>query len=392
MRGEAAVAPPAEADPGSMTGPAAGRHVDLLVSLLSDDLAGFAATLRAAPDGGMAFLEYARRNQLAGFVHAVLAGGPEAEALPSGVLAHLAPRQASGARKRALLEAALMEAGQALRTAGVPMIVLKGPQLAARFYGDLERRAYWDLDVLVREADLATGRRVLRDLGYAQRASLFFGERISLAVVHALDYGRGEIGIDLHWKLSSHPSFRIDYARLWARRQPWESSGRRYDVLSPEYVLTLNLLSSLKDIERGALRLRSFVDLWMILQSVDSGLDWDRFFLEREEENVRLPCAAVLHLFLVLFQAANRFSRTADAVSHQHGVARLAGRDAALRLIAPTFLGPARRLWTARQYETAGARHAAWWALSLPVRLNAHKPGKFDRWSRHLRSWLRRHA
>lgn len=375
-----------------MTGRSAGRHVDLVVALLSDDVAGVAATLRASPDGGMAFLEYARRNQLAAFVHAVLVGRPEVETLPSGVLERLALHQASAARKRTLLEVALSGLGDALRTAGVPVIVLKGPQLGARFYGDVERRAYWDLDVLVREADLPMGRQVLSDLGYAQRASLLFGERVSLAVVHALDYGRGEIGIDLHWKLSSHPSFRIDYTRLWARRQSWESSGHRYDVLSPDYVLTLNLLSSLKDIERGALRLRSFVDLWMILQSVDRGLDWNRFFAERGEEDVRLPCAAVLHLFLVLFRAADRFPRAADAVAHQDGVVRLAGEDAALRLIAPTFLGPARRLWAARQYEMAGASHAAWWALSLPVRLNAHKPGKLDRWSRHLRSWLRRQA
>ena len=62
----------------------------------------------------------------------------------------------------------------------------------------------------------------------------------------------------------------------------------------------------------------------------------------------------------------------------------------AIRLIEPTFLGPARRLWASRLYQISRTRHLAWWALSLPVRMNVHKPGKMKRFAHSIRQWLQR--
>ena len=360
--------------------------------MMSRDAPGVSAVIdRSGAEVLASFGAFARRNQLSGFVHTLVADPAFEAPLPAALRGGLQRRHAMESRKRELLLAELVRVTEAFHAAGVACIVLKGPALATRFYGSEDRRSYWDLDLLVRQDDLARCRRVLRDLGFQRLSPMLFGERISLAVAHALDFSRNEVGLDLHWKLSNHPSFRIDYRRVWERAERGLLSGRTCSVLSPDYLLTLVLLSSFKDIERGALRLRSFVDLWMILDRIEADLEWAPFLAERSDENIRVICVSVLALFLVVFQAGTRFPHLAQALTSEPDVARVPTRAAALQLIEPTFLGPARRLWASGLYETSRARHLIWWALSLPVRLNVHKPGKVKRLSDALRAWLRRH-
>jgi len=361
-------------------------HLDLLLAFLTRDRAGIATALAAPGDAIATFGAFARRNQLSGFLHAV--AGEAGVALPVSLSRELGDRSAAETRKRRLLQTELGAVVDACRAHGLECIVLKGPELASRFYGTADQRVYWDLDLLVRRDALPAARQVLEERGYVLQASLLFGERISLAVAHALDYAKGEIGLDLHWKLSNHPSFRVNYDRLWSRRVSWVAGGQTFDVLSPDYEITLNLLAACKDLERGALRMRSFVDLWMILQTVDATLDWDRFLVEREEERIATLCGSALAHFLLVFQAAGRFPNVSRALAVRTDVARVASRAAGIALLEPAFLAPGRRLWASQLYQTSRSRHLAWWALTLPVRLTVHKPGKMKRFTQHIRSRL----
>ena len=374
--------------PALVTNP--GAHIDLLVALLSRDAQGVAGLARSeSPEVLDAFGAFARRNQLSGFVHTLIADPALAASVPAKVQGELQRRHAMESRKRKLLHRELVTVIDAFRAGGVECIILKGPELASRFYGSDDQRSYWDLDLLVRRDSLTVSRRVLRECGFERQSNMLFGERISLAMVHALDYWKGEVELDLHWQLSNHPSFGIDYRQLWERREPWSLSGRACSVLSADYELTLNLLSCLKDIERGAFRLRSFVDLWTILTAIDADFDWERFFAERSTENVRRICTGVLALFLQLFHAASRFPRLSREL-RRHDLPRIGTREAAIELIEPAFLAPARRLWVSRLYQISRTRHVVWWALSLPVRLTVYKPGKVKRLTHYVRTWLRR--
>ena len=53
-----------------------------------------------------------------------------------------------------------------LREASIPVVPYKGPLLAHALYDDLAQRQMWDLDLLVKEADLARAKRLLLDDGY----------------------------------------------------------------------------------------------------------------------------------------------------------------------------------------------------------------------------------
>jgi hypothetical protein len=92
----------------------------------------------------------------------------------------------------------------ALNRAGVASLVLKGPALAARLYGDPSARTYRDLDLLVEPARRRTAARVLGEQGYAltwdpPRA------RVSVLRVAPVTYASGSRGsvVDLHWGLST---------------------------------------------------------------------------------------------------------------------------------------------------------------------------------------------
>lgn len=364
------------------------RHLDLLVALLSRDDERAAAAIRTSGDTLDAFGAFARRHQLSGYVHTLVGDAGLADQLPLALRTELETRHRAESRKRRVLDEAQADVTDAFRASAVDCVLLKGAQLADRFYGGIGQRASWDLDLLVRQEDLDASRDVLRDCGYVQHSPMLFGERVSVSVAHALDFVRGEVGLDLHWKLASHPSFRIDYGRLWERRESWTMAGRRYRVLAVEDELTLNLLASHKDIERGAFRLRSFVDLWMILATIDPALDWAGYFARREDEHVRKICAGVLALFLVVMQAGSRFANLTSALEGQDDLARVGTRDEALGMLAPTLFGPGRRVWASRLYHSP-LQHLAWWAVTLPVRLNVHKPGKVKRLSRDVQRWLR---
>jgi len=60
----------------------------------------------------------------------------------------------------------LKQIDAALRAAAIPYLVLKGPILAATVYPDPPARTMLDLDLLVREADMARAGKVLAAIGF----------------------------------------------------------------------------------------------------------------------------------------------------------------------------------------------------------------------------------
>ena len=112
------------------------------------------------------------------------------------------------------IDRATAEAVVALRDAGVPSIVLKGPSFDAWLYERGEPRLYGDIDLLVPTPDLERAVQVLGALGYRQRAE----REPEAAVEHAKVWVRPEDGmtVDLHRTLIGVEAKGID---------PWEVLG-----------------------------------------------------------------------------------------------------------------------------------------------------------------------
>lgn len=101
---------------------------------------------------------------------------------------------------------------------GIPLVTFKGAALAATLYGDLSKREYGDLDILVRPEHVAEGERLLNALGFggplrdAQLRHTFLAYQRQYAFVH--DAMR--VSVDLHWHFNGvHSPFPLRPEDVW---------------------------------------------------------------------------------------------------------------------------------------------------------------------------------
>jgi predicted O-linked N-acetylglucosamine transferase (SPINDLY family) len=121
---------------------------------------------------------------------------------------------------------------------GIEAIPFKGPVLAMQAYGDLALRESNDLDLLIRESDVASAIGVLRSLGYVRKANLSVAQ---LNLIHRLqgreillDEVRGN-AIGINTRLTPmNMVLDMDYAGLWTRAGRIALSGRSLRALAPE--------------------------------------------------------------------------------------------------------------------------------------------------------------
>ena len=196
-------------------------------------------------------------------------------AMPEWTVEHLAEAQErNDSRGRRLIErfGALIDA---LEAAKIPTITFKGPTLEALAYAAPGQRECADIDILVREPDLARIVPVIEGLGYRLdkldplEECIFRGYHFAYEFVDPA----GAANIDAHWRLlPSTWSIPIDYDGLWRRSGTTRIAGRSVRVLADEDLLFYLALHSTK--ERW-LRLRMVCDVAELLRA-RPGLDWER--------------------------------------------------------------------------------------------------------------------
>ena len=345
---------------------------EALAAIVRGDLDAAARFARDSAFDAARFVAFAAEHQLAGFVHAAMAGTPMQAALPAAARERL-----SGAflRQWAINERLAQELREVSRTfesAGCPFILLKGLHLAIAYHGGADRRGMSDLDLLVRKDDLARAVSLLVGRGYERSVGGLLSWRIASTFTHACELQRNGIPLDLHWALVTHPSYRLDYDEIWARRRRFDADGAEVHVLDDEHALTFQVLAVAKDLELGTVTLKAFADLYAITRAFDAEQAWEPFFAARTRERTARTAAAMLALMLSIFDATGDFSAL-DACLDRSGSppapAGLVERVAMRR----RSLGD--RLWAVGLYETSLLRAGAWWALSLPFRVAAHGMG-----------------
>src|SRR5215203_1808578 len=104
------------------------------------------------------------------------------------------------------LDAAALDALDAVVAAGVDALLLKGPALARTLSRPCEHRGYFDIDLLVAPADLVAAGSALASLGYTNVSELHGVDDVA-GILHSqfwsrLEPGFGNISIDLHWRLA----------------------------------------------------------------------------------------------------------------------------------------------------------------------------------------------
>ena len=108
--------------------------------------------------------------------------------------------------------------------AGLPVIALKGPCLAERFYGDAALRTCYDLDLLVRRSDFDRTEQLLTDLGFAPNGR---------ADDYHRPWSRKSINLELHFNVENPHAFDFDIDAAWKRAERSQFHGAPVWLMAP---------------------------------------------------------------------------------------------------------------------------------------------------------------
>ena len=251
-----------------------------------------------------------------------------------------------------LLDAELARTTSALATAGIPVIVLKGPVLARSIYPDAALRPYGDIDLTVQEGDDTAAAATLRSLGYqeipcgheeARRARAW--DISQGAAFHRMFIAEtGGVQIDLHvdpLQLGLKP---LCEAERWRRALPLPWLPNALTLCAEDQVVHLTVHAH----KHGFNRLIWLKDLDLLLRSHGDRLDWHLIRSVARKEGVQASVWYSLHLARMIVNApvpslVLRELRPAPLVRWLYGAVwppeQIAGLNGHMRRRAVQFLG-----------------------------------------------------
>lgn len=163
---------------------------------------------------------------------------------------------------------------EVLTSNGIRFLGLKGLSLSQLLYGDICRREFGDLDILVAPPDALRAIRMLEQNGFVRTYPNDFSPSQDLALVR---YGKAQnlyrrassLSLDLHWKLLSAwiGDELFGFEELWERSQELERQGMtNWRTLGAEDTLVFLALHGYQD---GFPRLKQLLDLSQALESLE---------------------------------------------------------------------------------------------------------------------------
>lgn len=215
--------------------------------------------------------------------------GPETTAttaqIPARVFETLEQRSQLVARRNLRLLGAVASLSSTLRDEGIRAIPYRGPVIASHLYGDVGRREFRDVDLLVDRSDIPAIKSILEELGFEP---VYVDDSVTeLTPTQEWAYRRVEreytfyrerddLEVELHWRvLSRHFPTAFGLETVWDRRSTTTVAGTEIPVFAPEdRVLTCCIHGSRHRWER----LHWSVDVAIALET--QSVDWD-VILER---------------------------------------------------------------------------------------------------------------
>jgi hypothetical protein len=190
-----------------------------------------------------------------------------AGAVPPAIANEASQSCAAIVRRNLFLTAKLGEIVGKLSSDGIRVLAYKGPTSAIQSYGSLSLRQFGDLDLLVDKAEYPRARELLEAYGYCLVSD--WGWECSL------DDASQTVRVDLHRNVTPN-SFpvRLDFDRLWERREYAHVLNRQIPTLCAEDALVILSIQLAKDSwGEGQLRLSKVCDIAELIRS-QRDLNW----------------------------------------------------------------------------------------------------------------------
>ncbi len=131
---------------------------------------------------------------------------------------------------------------EAFDKAGLRFATFKGPTLAAILHGDVARREYVDVDIIVPKQQMDDAERLLGGLGYRAAGGTRAYRQAFLAHLrqYAFVHPDSNLAIDLHWSFTgTHVPFPLTPAAVWQDLEPVLIGNRAVPTLSKENLALL---------------------------------------------------------------------------------------------------------------------------------------------------------
>ena len=352
------------------------RNSELLGLWLSGDESALADALSGDSERAHGFLDFVDRHGLRFHFTASLEGSNSGSLFEPATLKEWTRFLSESRARQTKLVEELPGLDDLFRGRGIDYRLLKGPFLGQRFFGGVEMRHFGDLDLLIRPDCLGATDAMLIRAGFERRSRLPFGRRFATRFAHGCDYRRGLCRLDLHWAPATHPSYRINEDRLWEEAGTFEIANRRIPVLSEQSALLFVAVSFFEDLDRGAGRLKSVVDLERMLTRMDGTTDWPALFARADGEGFGSIFPSILGLAVDVTGAARRLPSLAAELDKRAARAPV-NWDARAALLEAARGRFANKLWAWKLYDYPSVLSFAWWAFSLPLRRAIYAPIRF---------------
>lgn len=225
-----------------------------------------------------ALLELAEANGVLGLAATRLRDCGEA-AVPSKIAQELRERHRAQVLLTLRLTAEMFQLFDCFAAAGLEALVIKGPVLSARCYGDPGVRHYGDLDLIARDKDILRLTELMIGLGYDPSVPLNAIHAKKAPGEYAFRHQSTKLLVEFHTELTFryHPR-PIPLERLFKRQARVKIDGREIPALSPEDELILICIHGAKHFWE---RLSYIADVAAFVSKQE--LDWKRVTLAANE-------------------------------------------------------------------------------------------------------------
>jgi hypothetical protein len=172
---------------------------------------------------------------------------------------------------------AMLEAVGELGSRGIVAVPYKGPMLAQALHGNLAVRESADVDILVRQADIAQATAILESLGYRPYFDLALatGNPHPTPTEYPFRHLRTLATVEVHTERTlRHFPVCPDFDEVWTRLKRLRLGGREIPFLSPEDLLIFLCVHGTKDYWE---RLMWVCDVAELPRAFPA-LDWDVVF------------------------------------------------------------------------------------------------------------------
>jgi hypothetical protein len=258
------------------------------IRLILDVLNGRPFTMPADMVNGEKFVELARFHDLSELLFFRLQeGDPD---LRHRFSPWLRPKYLANIYRNLAFWNEFIKVSTAFTENNIAMLPIKGMDILARFYPSFDLRSMCDIDILVKEDQLAEAERVISALGYQRDLEGLTEEYWREKQCHFV-FHKEHMILEVHWGLDFKRGKREILPGIWDRRRKVEPGEHKLKIFSPEDAVFA-----------FALHLRRFGNILCLKQVFDTAqiisktadFDWDYVL----EESRRGQMQATLYFLL----------------------------------------------------------------------------------------------